>query len=60
MDVDGSFWDAIEGIPASPNFDGMPGTFRLESRDNAVFIVPGGNVLRLIRHTGPKDFGPCF
>ena len=60
IDVDGSFWDGV-GAPADPvMFDGAPGRFELVTRDAAAFTSSAGDVLRLIRHSGPKTFGLCF
>jgi len=59
VDVDGSFWDAVILPPDPVQFDGMPGTFRLTTRDAATFTDATGAVLHLARHQGPKEFGYC-
>ena len=59
IDVDGSYWDAVGLAPDSADFDGLPGTFRLASHDTAAFTRSDGLVLRLVRHTGPKEFRIC-
>jgi hypothetical protein len=59
IDVDGSFWDAVDVAPDSVDFDGQPGTFRLETSSDAVFTTSTGLVLRLVRHTGTKAFPGC-
>lgn len=60
IDVDGSFWDAVTQ-PADPvQFDGSPGTFRLTTAKTATFTDTAGQVLQLVRHSGAKEFGPCF
>jgi hypothetical protein len=59
IDVDGSFWDAV-GVPAtSVDFDGQPGTFSLDAANEATFTTATGNVLRLVRHQGAKEFRIC-
>lgn len=59
IDVDGSFWDAVDLPPDPVQFDGLPGTFRLTSPNNATFTAPDGSVLHLARHGGAKQFGFC-
>lgn len=59
IDVDGSFWDAVD-VPADPvTFDGQPGIFRLVSSTEATFTAPSIGVLHLVRHSGPKEFFYC-
>ena len=59
IDVDGSFWDAAV-LPADPvQFDGLPGGFLLTSPTEASFTALDGSVLRLVRHTGAKEFLFC-
>lgn len=59
IDVDGSFWDAA-GVPeTSVAFDGQPGTFRLDSPNRATFTTTDGQVLKLVRHSGAKEFRIC-
>lgn len=59
IDVDGSFWDPVT-IPADPvQFDGSPGTFRLDTPTTATFTDANGAILWLVRHAGPKEFGGC-
>jgi hypothetical protein len=59
IDVDGSFWDPVN-VPADPvQFDGSPGTFRLDTRTTATFTDTNGAILKLVRHVGPKEFGGC-
>lgn len=60
IDVDGSFWDAIDLQENPVTFDGTNGTFRLTSHTTAEFTSPYGPVLHLIRHSGSKDFGFCM
>jgi hypothetical protein len=60
IDVDGSFWDSIDTLPDPVAFDGQPGTFRLISGKDATFTATSGEVLRLVRHTGAKEFFYCF
>ena len=60
IDVDGSFWDAAV-LPLDPvQFDGRPGGFRLTSPTEAVFRALDGSELRLVRHTGAKEFLLCY
>jgi hypothetical protein len=60
IDVDGSFWDAVDIDPDSVEFDGQPGIFRLVSHDAAEFTgSSGASVLHLVRHVGAKAFGMC-
>ncbi len=58
IDVDGSFWDPVDRASSS-GFDGLPGTFRLDSHTTATFMTTGGQVLKLGRHAGSKAFGFC-
>jgi len=59
IDVDGSFWDAVGVPPTSVEFDGQPGTFRLVSTTEANFTASNGQVLRLVRRAGAKEFRLC-
>ncbi len=58
IDVDGSYWDPTAGSVIPNAYDGMPGTFRLVTHDEAVFtsVRPP---LQLRRHDGPKSFPLC-
>jgi hypothetical protein len=59
IDVDGSFWDAV-GVPlTSVDFDGQTGTFRLIAPTEATFTASDGKDLRLVRHSGAKEFRLC-
>jgi hypothetical protein len=60
IDVDGSFWDAAGIEPASVDYDGQPGSFRLESPTEATFTASTGQVLRLVRHDDAKEFPICM
>jgi hypothetical protein len=59
IDVNGSFWDAVGVDPASVDFDGQPGFFRLSSPTAATFTTATGDLLRLVRHDGAKQFRLC-
>ena len=59
IDVDGSFWDAVGTGSPSVIFDGLPGTFRLDSANEATFTTTSGEVLHLTRHFGAKEFHFC-
>ena len=59
IDVDGSYWDAVGEPEDSVRFDGRTGTFRLTGQDEATFTSDDGEVLRLVRHDGPKSFPGC-
>ena len=59
IDVDGSFWDAAGIPPDAVEFDGTQGSFRLLTRDTALFSRNDGRVLQLVRHVGPKAFPYC-
>jgi hypothetical protein len=60
IDVDGSFWDAVDIPAGSANFDQANGTFLLTSPTTATFTASHGPILQLVRHAGPKEFGLCF
>ena len=47
IDVDGSFWDAVDAPEDPASFDGVPGSFRLTSSTEATFTVSHGGVLHL-------------
>jgi hypothetical protein len=59
IDVDGSFWDAVGVPPDSVDFDGWPGSFRLDTPTEATFTASDGRVLHLVRHSGAKEFRLC-
>jgi hypothetical protein len=59
IDVDGSFWDAVDEPSDSVEFDGQQGTFRLDTNDRATFVATNGKELRLARHSGAKEFRLC-
>jgi len=59
IDVDGSFWDAVGTGSPSVIFDGLPGTFRLDSANEATFTATDGEAVHLTRHVGAKEFGYC-
>lgn len=59
IDVDGSFWDAVGTGSPSVIFDGLAGTFRLASANEATFTASGGQVVHLTRHAGAKEFPFC-
>jgi hypothetical protein len=59
IDVDGSYWDAIDVRPTSADFDGASGLFRLISATDATFTGSNDHVLRLVRHSGAKEFRLC-
>jgi hypothetical protein len=59
IDVDGSFWDAVDVAPNSLDFDGQRGTFRLTSPTEATFAASTGRILRLVRRVGAKEFRFC-
>lgn len=59
IDVDGSFWDAIDIGADSVDFDGVPGTFQLTSPTTATFTASHGAILQLVRHAGSKEFAGC-
>lgn len=59
IDIDGSFWDALDIDPSSVAFDGRSGHFRLTSPTSATFTSDGGEALNLARHDGAKQFGLC-
>jgi hypothetical protein len=68
IDVDGSFWDPLDGVTAggapldlengSEMINGTPGTLVVIG-DEARFRTEGGSVLRLARHDGRKEFPGC-
>lgn len=59
IDVNGSFWDAVD-VPADPViFDARPGVFRLVSSTTATFTATSVGVLHLVRHNGAKEFFYC-
>lgn len=60
IDVDGSFWDAIDVEPSSHDYGVDNGTFRLISPIRATFTTPDRLVLHLERHRGSKTFGYCL
>lgn len=59
IDVDGSFWDAMNIDPESVDFDGKTGTFRLTAAGSARFTRMDGATLTLERHVGAKEFRIC-
>ena len=59
IDVDGSFWDALNVRLDLVEFDGAVGSFRLVSKANAAFTRSDGRILNLVRHDGPKEFRLC-
>jgi hypothetical protein len=59
IDVDASFWDAVAVPDTSVDFDGQPGSFRLDSEDRATFTATDGERLQLTRHAGAKEFPLC-
>jgi hypothetical protein len=60
IDVDGTYWDAVDIAPDSVDFDGAVGTFRLRSAATAVFTGSDGRALELVRHEGVKQFPGCL
>lgn len=56
IDIDGSFWDVQPG--QGDGIDGQPGTWRLVTRNEAVFSTDAIS-LSLTRHVGPKVFFFC-
>ncbi len=56
IDIDGAFWD----VPGSaPEFDSLPGIFRLTSPSTATFTTRDGRSVELVRRSGPKRFVIC-
>lgn len=68
IDVDGSLWDAVDGVTAGGGpldleadvemINGTPGVLVVIG-DEARFRTEGGSVLRLARHDGRKEFPGC-
>ena len=59
VDVDGSFWDTVRDGPDTAPFEGKAGTFLLTNDIAAIFELPDGHQLGLLRHNGAKEFGMC-
>ena len=69
VDVDGSFWDAIDGV--TPNgrridlesdgemINSTPGVIVVIG-DEARFLTESGSVIRFARHEGDKEFPGCM
>jgi hypothetical protein len=69
VDVDGSFWDAIDGVTPA----GRPLDLRTDNEminatagvivvidDEARFRTASGSVIRFARHEGDKEFPACM
>ena len=69
MDVDGSFWDAIDGVSS----DGLRVDLESDAEminatsgvivvigDEARFLTDTGSVIRFARHEGDKEFPACM
>ena len=69
VDVDGSFWDAIDGVTAAGGrldlgtdgemINATPGVIVVVG-DEMRFRTESGSVVRFARHDGPKDFPACL
>ena len=59
IDVDGSFWDALDPPTDPVLVGGQRGTFTLETATVATFVADNGLVLHLTRHAGAKEFFYC-
>jgi hypothetical protein len=68
IDVDGSFWDPIDGLTAGgaplelgsdPEMINATAGFFVVIGDEARFRTETGSVVRLERHDGPKEFPGC-
>ena len=60
IDIDGSFWDAVDVREDPVTFDGQIGTFVLVDNGHATFTTKDRlHKVSLVRHEGPKEFRLC-
>lgn len=69
VDVDASFWDAVEGITGNgrpmdlatdPEMINATSGLFVVIGDEARFLTSSGAVVRFVRHAGAKVFPPCM